>query len=1333
MYFCARITKRFVYLHRIFQLTCMKYIIYPIYLFIFLLFSLKSMANVNVQSFFLSSSNGLKADYIRGIAQDPRGYIWMAATTGLIRYDGYTTELIVPDESERRKLMLDERTQTLDLWLDRFVWLRLQGQKYSCYDTQTDSFVDYTGNGSYSDSYRSYYILGNGELWLNDDKNGCKVIRFDGKNFTSEKLPSDRLPKEAKLTLPKTHAGLLTSGRQLIKDNRGNLVVVSVEGELWYIDQKSQAIFHITGIYNKELQRLNGSPRYSVVTDKDGFIWISTYGNGLFVYNPKTCETTHFINSGNNVSPIQTNYLLKLYEDKAGNIWACQENMGVAVIKRQDINVSSIYFTSAERLDHTNSIHLLARVNQSIYVGNRYNGLKKADDLLNGLTEIPNIADDVVALCADRQGIVWSGTRDNGIYVSKQNFRHNPDDPKSLSAGKISDIVCDTKGRIWISNFDAGVDLAIPDEKGGYTFQHFFSGENAITHPRKMLVDHKGHIWLCSDEGLFTFSPDKLIADKTAYKHQDADVSQQKMGAYFSLIENKSNHIFVGTSGTGIMEFDNSRSGETKFIRSYTKKDGMPDNSVHSLIEDDKGDIWTGTDHGVARFSPKTGKIMSLMPGNTLQGNMFIENAVCKLADGRLAFGSRHGIIVVNPKTVVAEKPLFSLRVTDVEVNGVSIREMEDGNLIAMFTGNEGIRLNHNENSLTFRFSDFEYNEGLTSKYTYRLKGYDKEWSPMTTYNFASYKNLPPGDYILEVKSQNSNGEWNESVVRMPVTILPPMWQTWWAYIIYVVILGVIVFFAYRSAKRMNALRNRIKVEQQLTEFKMQFFTNISHEFRTPLTIIRGAADHMKLSDKVPADMKQPVSSIGKSVNRLMRLINQLMEFSKMHEGKLKLSVTETEVVAFLREIYGTFANLAEGKHIDYQFSTNVKSYLAPIDREKLDKIAYNLISNAFKYTPSQGSVKVSLRIDGTQLVITVTDTGVGIPKDKQQELFTRFNQSTFAKDSIGIGLHLTNELVRIHHGAIAYNENSGGGSIFTVTLPTDKSIYSPEEFMTEGNNLLSNESSVNQTYDYKEVSGVPMNDLRVLIVDDDYDVREYLCNELQHFFQCDGACDGDEALIKIQENRPDLIISDVMMPGMNGYELTKKLRSDQTTSDIPIILLTALSSEEKHAKGLSSGADAYIAKPFSMQLLIARCTQLLEQRNQLKLNYAKEVISKPETPAIIVEEQDRKLRAQLDNWILQHLKDSNLNIDLFAEKMGYGRTTFYKKVKKLTGKTPNDYIKTLRMERAVELLKDDTLTVAQVSYDIGIEDPYYFSKTFKAFYGISPTQYRKGEKPSQG
>ncbi len=1309
----------------------MKNLILYIFLFCFLFSPYDIRAQLNVRSTFLSSSNGLKADYIRMVVQDPRGYIWMGATTGLIRYDGYSAELITPDNTENRRLMLDERIQAMEIWQGRFVWLMVRGNKHCCYDTKTDRFVDYTGNETYEEAFRYYYILDNGELWLSDNKTSCKVIRYDGNKFSSEKFPIDKLPKEARPELPTAYAGLMRDGRDLLRDNRGNLVVVSYEGEIWYICRKTNRMIHLTGIYNSELLRLNGSPRYSIITDKDGVIWISAYGNGLFAHNPKTGRTTHFINNGSNMSPIQTNYIIRLFEDKAGDIWACQENMGVAVLRKQNSDIERIYFTTSERIDHTNSIHLLVRVGGKIFIGNRYNGLKIADGVLGNIKDIHIADDDIVALCPDKSGNIWMGTRKNGVLAGKMHFMHD-DNPGSLSKGKISDIACDRKGRMWVSLFDGGVDMAMPDGKGGYVFRHFFNGEERVSHPRKMLVDHYGNIWLCSDNGIYVFNPDRLMADPKAYRHYDLRRNPKETNEAHCITETSGHQVITGTAGIGIVVFDNTKPDSARLMRHYTSDDGLPNNNVHQVIEDREGCIWMGTDHGLGRFDQKTKRIMSIMPANTLQGNMFIENAACMLEDGRLAFGSRHGIAVINPRSVVQRKPLFRLRMTNIDINGVNIREYDNGNLAAMMNTGEGIELAHNENSLVFYFSDFEYDEGETSKFTYRLKGYDDEWMPMTTMHFATYRNLPPGDYVMEVKAQNSNGEWNKTVIQMPVSILPPLWRTWWAYLIYIVFITVVGYTAYRSVKRTNALRNRIKVEQQLTEFKMQFFTNISHEFRTPLTIIRGAAERMRTLDNVPADMKQPLSSMQKSSKRLLRMINQLLEFSKMHENKLHLAVEDTEVVGFVREIYSTFKDMAETKHISYQFTTNVKTFNMPVDRSYLDKIAYNLISNAFKYTPSHRDITVRVKEEKGRMLLIVEDTGIGITKEKQKELFERFNQSAFSRNSIGIGLHLTHELVRVHHGSIAYAENPKGGSIFTVALPADPALYPEEEHMKTDNAVAKEEEDSmygRRETEYLEAPAIPFNDQSVLIVEDDSDVREYLVRELQHYFNIESANDGHEALEKIKGQKPDLVVTDALMPIMDGYELLAKIRQNSEWDDIPVIMLTALSSEADEIKGIKAGAEAYIRKPFSPNVLITRISKILEQRAKLKISYAQEVKDdKAAMPNIITDERDHKLREQMDAWLQVHLSDTQLSVDSFAESFGYGRSKFFKRVKELTGMTPNEYIRNARMAKAVELLADEHMTIAEVAFMVGFEDQYYFSKAFKQYYGMPPSQYRKGK-----
>lgn len=1302
-----------------------------------MLLTIPCHANISVRSFQLSTEQGLGANYVRSIVQDSKGYIWMASTNGLIRYDGYSSKLITPSNKENRRLMLDDRVQVVQLWKDRFLLLRLRGGHYSCYDTKTDCFVDYTGNGTYKESWQQHYILSNGELWLRNTDGKGKVINYDGEAFHSRNLrKGEALPKEAVPSLPKEYQQLLTPERNMHTDNRGNIIVTSQEGTLWYINKKTNRLITLTGIFNEELVRLNGSPRYSIVTDKDGIIWVSTFGNGLFAYNPANGEMTHFMKDLTGNSPIRTDFLICIYEDRAGNIWVCQENMGVACINKQLLNMNFSYITSADNIDHSNSIHLLTRLGNQIWIGNRHNTVQIADGMLKNRQDIGTFEDDIVALCKDQNGSIWAGTRKSGVWVDKRNFRHIDNDTKSLSKGKISDIICDRQGRIWISNFDKGVDLAVPNDKGGYDFRHFFQGEHSIEQPRQMLIDHAGRLWLSSNEGLIFFDPDQLVKDERAYQRLKIDEKNSAANEIHCIYEDKTHCILAGTTGCGIAEIDNRDPRHPKLLRTYNMTDGLPNNNVQQIIQDRQGVVWVGTDAGLALYNKKQHRFMYTSPANTPQGNMFTEHAACMLDNGWLAFGTRHGIITIDPLSVKGRKPVFAPHITDLEINGIPFFDATEGQDVESLESDQPIRLSHNQNSLTFFFSDFEYTEGISTRYVYRLVGYDKEWSQPTAYNFTTYRNLKAGTYTLEVKAINSDGIWSEVIAKRTIVIRPPLWATWWAYLIYACLLAILFYLIYKQLRHVQQLRMSIQVEKQLTEYKLRFFTNISHEFRTPLTIIRGTMDRIQTQGNIPGELKQPLGSMSKSVERMTRLINQLLEFRKMQNDKLQLALEETDIIAFTRNIYQTFSQVAENKQVSYSFVPFARQYSMYIDRNFIDKIVYNLLSNAFKYTPNKGQITFNVTLDEKQqqVKLTITDTGVGIAEDKRAELFTRFNQSNMTHDSIGIGLHLTHELVAAHHGTIDYLPNPEGGSIFSVTLPTDKTVYKGNDFLTADSLLLSQEqpTQVNNLKDYKEVAAIPMNDYKALIVDDDDDVREYLQNELQRYFPCTTATDGNDALEKIAEQKPDIIISDVVMPIMDGFELAKRIRQNKEWDDISIILLTALTDEEKKLKGINSGADAYVEKPFSTSVLLAKCRQLLEKRDRLRKQYSNTPTATAQSTEVIVNAQDKRFKDLFITWIENHYMESNLDVDTFAESLGYGRTTFYKKVKRIIGQTPNDYIKTLRMKKAAELLTDDTMTIAQVSYKIGIDDPYYFSKNFKSYYGISPTQYRKGVPPKK-
>ena len=1371
----------------------------------------------------LPTNNVMNSQHIRCITQDKQGFLWMGSGTGLYRYDGYQYQRI--RETQHPELLPDESVLNIANWGSRYLWIRLRGDVYSCYDIDQGCFVDWNGDMGNNEPYRRYVIADDGNLWLYDHSRGCCHVRVDKEGrFSCERfrtedntLPSNHVTfvvqdrnnrawvgtdrglvniregkphavvKDKAITCAqqmkdgstyfvseegcvyKTHKSgslniftptsklpvkvrsvacdgkqlvLATNGAtyrfdtqsgqlsphptihidnaQVVEDNRGNKVVFDYNGtDLWYMTP--ERTFHLTNIYNADLVRQSGGGRFKFIYGSNGYIWISTYSNGLFAYNRETGQMRHYTVTGTGYPMISTNFLQNIYEDYSGHIWVCQENQGVRCIGNVSQQRDVRYFTSADDQSHANTIRLIHPFEDKMYVGNRQNGLWTTDSQLNITNRDNPYGDDVVAMATDPLGRLWAGTRNRGVFVDGQ-----PLTP--AIKGKVSDILCDRQGRIWISIFDGSVYLVMPQQDGTRKVRPFFLQEHAIAQPRSMVESHDGHIWLCSNRGVYRFQPAELIKDSTAYQHINVSGANSNSDEVHCIFEDSRHRIWAGTTGYGLAVIDSGG----HVTRRYTDKDGLPNNSVESIVEDQKGCIWAGTDYGLAKYTESDDRFNAFFLANTSLGLMYTEGCAIRLADGRLAMGTLHGMQVFNPDDIKPRSAVFPLSLTDIRINGASVLSIgNSSDLVSGIVRQHQMELSHDQNSLTFYFSAFEYVTTQVIKYSYRLEGYDKQWSEPSTENFATYKDLKPGHYTLHIRSYNTYGVQSEHKALLDITIHQPWWNTWWAWLIYLLVIGGVVWTAWRHFQQVNDLRNKIKVENQLTEYKLRFFTNISHEFRTPLTIIRGAMDRINAQGEIPSALRQPVSSMQKSTDRLMRLINELLVFRKIQNQKLSLQLEETDVVDFLRNIFLTFKETAENRQISYNFTTFAREYKMYIDRNFVDKMAYNLLSNAFKYTGRKKEITMRLKQEGDRLKMMVEDTGIGITKEKQASLFTRFNQSEFSRDSIGVGLHMVQELVRVHHGEISFEENPVGGSIFTITLPTDQSVYGKSDFLKENEQLVQATDNTQQPspVTYKEMAMPPMNDHRVLVVDDDDDVREFLNNELRRYFVIDLAYNGEEALEKIKAERPSLVISDVKMPVMNGFELTRKIRQDQELADLPIILLTAISDEEKVVKGTEYGADAYISKPFNIKVLISKCRSLIEQRERLKNRYAKEVVGQAPLSDLIVDDADKKFKDRFEMWIYSHLSNPNMQFMDLADSMKMGRTTFFKKVKQVTGMAPHEYIKKARMEKAAELLSDPTNSISEVAYQTGFDDPNYFSRTFKNYFGVTATQFKKGGK----
>lgn len=1120
----------------------------------------------------------------------------------------------------------------------------------------------------------------------------------------------------------------------LIRDNHGDYWIYNHTGHVSYILADSGEMKEFQLIPEDKLGYIDFE-RYHMFHDSRGIVWISTYGNGLFAYDTTEDKLEHFVANVNDNSHIGSDFLLYVMEDRSGGVWVSSEYSGLSRISILNEGTSRVYPESPDLFDRSNTIRMLTQMREgSIWVGTRKGGLYVFDSDLHSQKENRYFHSNIYAAAEDSQGRIWMGTRGNGLKIEDTWYGSSATDPAALSDNNIYAIYQDRKDRMWVGTFGGGLELAVPASDGKYEFRHFFQQKYGLRQVRVIEEDKNGMVWMGTSEGVCIFHPDSLIANADNYHLFSYTNGKFCSNEIKCIHRDDKGRMWVGTSGSGLNLCVPEDNYQSLKYEHYGTSEGLVNDVIQSILGDQSGCLWVATEYGMSKFNPASRTFENYFFSSYTLGNVYSENSACMGTDGKLLFGTNYGLVVIDPRKIHGNDAFSPVVFTDLSVNGIQMNpEMEDSPLEQSLAYSDQITLTYFQNSFVINFSTFDYSDSGRTKYMYWLENYDKGWSSPSALNFASFKYLEPGTYILHVKSSNGSGSWNESETVLKIVVVPPFWKTGWAMMGYILLLMIALYFAFRIVRNFNTLRNRIHIEKQLTEYKLVFFTNISHEFRTPLTLIQGALEKIQRVADIPRELVHPLKTMDKSTQRMLRLINQLLEFRKMQNNKLALSLQETDVIAFLYEIFLSFGDVAEQKNMQFRFLPFLPTYKMFIDKGNLDKVTYNLLSNAFKYTPSKGIVTLQVTMDEVRQVlqIQVSDTGVGIPKEKQNELFKRFMQSNFSGDSIGVGLHLSYELVQVHKGTIEYKDHEGEGSVFTVTIPTDKAVYAKKDFLVPDNVLLKEA----QTHHLMELSeelpemekGVkPLNDRKVLIIEDDHDIREFLKEEIGAFFEVEVAVDGTSGFEKARTYDADLIVCDVLMPGMTGFEVTKKLKSDFSTSHIPIILLTALSSPEKHLEGIEAGADAYIAKPFSIKLLLARIFRLIEQRDRLREKFSNE-------PGIVraamcSTDRDKEFAERLTIILESHLSRPEFSVDEFAQLMNLGRTVFYRKLRGVTGYSPNEYLRIVRMKKAAELLlSEENLTVAEISYKVGINDPFYFSKCFKAQFGVAPSIYQRG------
>lgn len=1350
---------------------------------------------IEVKAKRVTIQEGLPSNVVSDMQQDQKGFLWFSTYNGLARYDGNVVTTYFDNDSTGVSALIGRTKKALEDVTYKKLWVYSSSERLTCLNMVDGKEEKYCQEVEKL-HFTKWKLVCDGMFWLWGAKDGAMLVDYRSGSFLTRRFAQaeigssqvpliDSLDKDNVVLCTTDKVFLYSEGRLfcLAKGMRMSrtrpfhhkMLMVSEKGDVYVLRQgKLQRISHVTyvdgevatgdllmgnrwilftnrrsfsidvrtgevaecegewlipngrvltdnkgrkWIYNKtgELRLVRQDKlvplilfpqqttnyidheRFHIVEDNHGLIWISTYGKGLFVFNQDLTQSQHFVADKLGESPIDSNYLLGIIADRHDGVWVSSEYGGVSHIQVMDKGVERIYPNGEGNMDFSNVVRMVKKMNDgTVMVGTRAGSLYHYSADMSQVLGKSHFDSNVYGIVQMPNGETWIGTRGKGVYGAKGlDFKDR----------NVFCMASDAKHRMWIGTFGKGLSLVMP-RKDGYEVKTFFADSVGLNEVRCMVIDKHGVLWCGTSGGLIRIPVDEFVKDASRYNAYVRDYEIR------DVIVDRQGRLWLSASGDGLVQVEpGDGEAEPKF-HVFNTSNGLVNNLVQSVVDTPDGNLWISTQQGVTAWNARKKSFENYMFSRNPMGNVYNENSAVCLDDGRVVLGGNYGLTIIQPSRLSHVSGL-----TDV--------------VFTSYPYSDEITLTYEQRSPNIHFSTLDYSDVRNVKYTYRLEGFDQAWSQPSSTPWAAYQKLPAGKYLLHVKACTSDGTWGKESTLV-IRIKPPFYLTSWAIMIYVLLVLGVIILVVKFVHDKNVLRNRIRLEQELTRYKLVFFTNIAHEFRTPLTLMQGSLEKEKRimkANRWQTELEKTIRVMDKSVQRMLRLIDQLLEFRKMQAGKLKLSLQETDAVMFVKGICRMFDDAAESKEIAYSFESSEPAHAMFLDQQMIDKVVFNLLSNAFKYTPAKGTISVSLSFTDV-MTIRVADTGVGIPQEKREQLFSRFMQSSYTGESFGIGLHLTHELVRTHHGEITYQENEGGGSVFVVTIPLQKDCYEASDFLVKDSPILKadlakqRDGQEEKTTDaVPSAPSAPLNRRTILLIEDDNDVREFLLSELESCFDLKVASDGKAGIAMAKELDVDLIVSDVMMPGMNGFELTKRLKNSFETSHIPIILLTALSTDENVLEGTESGADAYITKPFSPQLLMARILQLLNQREILRQKFGKE--PQEIRSAMLSNEQDSLFVKRLDSIVYSRLGEQDLSVDKVAGLLHLGRTIFYKKVRGTTGYTPNEYIRVIRLRKAAELLKEGEKNVSEVAYAVGFDNPYYFSKCFKEQFGMPPSQYR--------
>jgi len=1165
------------------------------------------------------------------------------------------------------------------------------------YDDRTGALlkiIPTAGNDVVTNSYFDSYD----KLWF--EINQTSLVYYD---------PFNKFTK--RFVLP---AGNVNKTLKFQDGKEQGLFFLTTSGDVAWFDRSSMSI---TLLNNQPELTLNGTKKsfFDLLLDKDNILWLTSTTNGIFrIIFPKQQFNLFHLPPTN---PSATDFSVKtMYQARNGDIW---------VATRQ----AEVY-----QLDRNKKVkHIFSGKNN--FIGNVYH------------------------IMEDRKGNLWFSTKGNGLVKAEQTnsntgysftrYVYDEKNPSSISGDDVYYTFEDSRNRIWVGLFGGGLNL-LTSEKGKVTFKNKF---NSFAHYpkyglymeiRNITEDKTGRIWVGTSDGLMSFDGHFRTPNQVDFEIYRSDTSGSNIADndIYVLYKDAASQIWISVFGGGLNKLERyDKETKRPVFKSYSLKEGLKTDVIVSIIEDNNNALWLVTENALARFDKTKETCRNFDRYDGFLDIQMEQESAMKCQSGDLWFGNRMGILSFNPKKIETYNCDYKTFIVDFLVSNRDLSSFKGKPILReSIRYANSITLNHNQSTFVIEFAALNfYNQNRVS-YKYILEGFEEEWHFNGKNRIASYPNIPPGKYHFRVQTIDEANPSLKSERTLEIIILPPWWLTWWAYTFYVILSIVLIYYLIRGVLFYIKMRNDIYVEQRVSELKIKFFTNISHELRTPLTLIMGPIQELKQKQQLTEKGLQYVSMIEKNASQMLLLVNQILDFRKIQNGKMILHVSQLNLKDLVDSFQKEFSVLSEEKEISFTFHYFDDDISIWGDKEKLEIVIRNILSNAFKFTQTGGSILVTsgLTDDGLRCFVQVQDTGIGIPQNKISEIFERFFQGENSNNNYpgtGIGLALSKEIVNLHHGSITAESKPNQGTVFTVEFQLGKDHYNPSEvnFYVSDTVTELSDGETDSDIESEESSSIEIaenkNDLpTLLVVEDNKDLCNLLKLQLEDKYKVYIAGNGVEGLKKVNLYHPDIVVTDQMMPKMTGTEMLQQIRNDFQISHIPVIILTAKTDDEEKIKAISMGANAYITKPFNKEYLIARIEQLLSDRKVFrdkiwKLEKAEESAENDTYENYLVK-KDIQFLDKIHQVIEENIDNSDFNIDTIADNIGLSRSAFFKKLKSLTGLAPVDTIKEIRLTKSIELLKNTDMTISEVAFAVGFKESGYYGKCFRKKYGQTPSEY---------